>query len=68
MAIRHAPCRSRPTAPGGLGSGDDDLPFPDFEVDLVCQSHLIDEQFREPNAPRVADLDELGFHAFTSAT
>jgi hypothetical protein len=68
MAIRHAPCRNRPTASGGLGGGDHDLSFSDFEVDLVRQSHLIDEQFREPNAPRVANLDELGFHAFTSAT
>jgi hypothetical protein len=68
MAIRHVPCCSRPTASGGLGGGDHDLAFPDFEVDHICQSHLIDEQFREPNAPRVADLDELSLHLFTSAT
>jgi hypothetical protein len=67
MAIRHAACRSRPTASGGLGGGDHDLPFPDFEVDFIYQSHLIDEEFRQPNAPRVADLDELGFHGLTSA-
>ena len=55
-----------PVCPRFLKAADKDPVFMELEFDLAAELTVLDQGFRDPDALRVSDSYDLGFHWITS--